>query len=108
MITLTVLILICLVVLIGFLAGLFSLVGILWSLAAGVLVGALAGYLAGRVMGSETSFVNNVIFGVLGSFVGEFVFGLVGIHANGTFSSFVISILGACLCIWIGRKLSNR
>ena len=43
--------------------------------------------------------------GILGSFVGEFVFGLVGIHATGSITSFIISVIGACICIWVGQKL---
>ena len=73
----------------------------------GVLVGALAGYLAGRFMGTETSLGRNILMGVLGSFVGEFLFGLLGIHASGSFSSFAISVIGACICIWIGQKISE-
>ena len=45
--------------------------------------------------------------GVLGSFVGEFLFGLLGIHASGSFSSFAISVIGACICIWVGQKISK-
>ena len=105
MITLSILIVIALIcALVGCLMGLFSLVGLLASLVIGVLVGALAGYIAGRFMGTETSFARNAVLGVLGSFVGEFLFGLVGIHATGSFSSFVISILGACVCIWVDNK----
>ena len=108
MITLTILLIIALLcVLVGCLTGLISLVGLLFSLAAGVLVGALAGYLAGRFMGTETSMGRNIVLGVLGSFVGEFLFGLIGIHASGSFSSFVISVVGACICIWIGQKLAK-
>ena len=40
-------------------------------------------------------------------FVGEFLFGLLGIHASGSFSSFAISVIGACICIWIGQKISE-
>ena len=35
------------------------------------------------------------------------VFGLLGIHASGSFSSFAISVIGACICIWIGQKISE-
>ena len=108
MITLTILLIIALLcVLVGCLTGLISLVGLLFSLAAGVLVGALAGYLAGRFMGTETSMGRNIVLGVLGSFVGEFLFGLIGIHASGSFSSFAISVVGACICIWVGQKLAK-
>ena len=100
MITLSILIVIALIcAFVGCLMGLFSLVGLL---------GALAGYIAGRFMGTETSFARNAVLGVLGSFVGEFLFGMVGIHATGSFSSFVISILGACVCIWVDNKLFKK
>lgn len=109
MITLSILIVLALIcAFVGCLMGLFSLVGLLVSLVIGVLVGALAGYIAGRFMGTETSFARNAVLGVLGSFVGEFLFGMVGIHATGSFSSFVISILGACVCIWVDNKLFKR
>lgn len=109
MITLTILLLVSVFcIMIGCVLGLFSLFSVLISLLTGVLVGALAGYIAGRFMGSETSFGRNVVLGILGSFVGEFLFGLIGIHSTGTFSSFVISIVGACVCIWVGKKISER
>ena len=105
MITLTILLIVALLcVLVGCLTGLLTLVGVLASLFVGVLVGALAGYLAGRFMGTETSLGRNILMGVLGSFVGEFLFGLLGIHASGSFSSFAISVIGACICIWVGQK----
>ena len=84
------------------------LVGLKWigfGVLTGILVGALAGYLASRVMGTQTSFLRNVVLGVLGSFVGEFLFGMFHIYATGSFSSFVISVVGACVCIWIDNKL---
>ena len=108
MITLTILLIIALIcVLGGCLMGLFSLVGVIASLAVGVLVGALAGYVAGRFMGTETSLGRNILMGVLGSFEGEFVFGLFGVHATGSFTSFIISVVGACICIWVGQKISK-
>ena len=59
-----------------------------------VLVGCLTGLLT--------------LVGVLASlFVGEFLFGLLGIHASGSFSSFAISVIGTCICIWIGQKISE-
>lgn len=109
MITLTIFLIIALIcALVGCLMGLFSIVGLLVSLATGVLVGALAGYIAGRFMGTETSFGRNIVLGVLGSWVGEFLFGLVGIHATGSFTSFIISVLGACVCIWVDNKFLKK
>ena len=108
MITLSILIVIALIcAFVGCLMGLFSLVGLLASLVIGVLVGALAGYIAGRFMGTETSFGRNILMGVLGSFVGELVFSLLGVHATGTLTSFFISVVGACICIWVGQRFSK-
>ena len=100
---LNVLALIC--ALVGVLMGLFSLIGLLASLLVGVLVGALAGHIANRFMGTQTSTGRNIVLGILGSFVGEILFGLIGIHATGSISSFVISVLGACVCIWVDNRL---
>ena len=102
MITLSILIVLALIcALVGVLMGLFSLIGLLAS----VLVGALAGHIANRFMGTQTSTGRNIVLGILGSFVGEFLFGLIGIHATGSISSFVISVLGACVCIWVDNRL---
>lgn len=99
MITLSILIVLALIcALVGVLMGLFSLL-------VGVLVGALAGHIANRFMGTQTSTGRNIVLGILGSFVGEFLFGLIGIHATGSISSFVISVLGACVCIWVDNRL---
>ena len=102
MITLSILIVLALIcALVGVLMGLFSLIALL----VGVLVGALAGHIANRFMGTQTSTGRNIVLGILGSFVGEFLFGLIGIHATGSISSFVISVLGACVCIWVDNRL---
>ena len=60
-----------------------------------LLIGALAGYIAGRIMGSETSTVRNIVFG------------LIGLSATGIVGEILVSVVGACICIWIGRKLFN-
>ena len=109
MFTLTILLILAVMVaLFGCLMGLFSIIGLFFSLLTGILVGALAGYLASRFMGTQTSFLRNVVLGVLGSFVGEFLFGMFHIYATGSFSSFVISVVGACVCIWICLLYTSR
>ena len=74
------------------------MLGFIFSL----LVGALAGYIAGRIMGSETSTLRNIVLGILGGFVGSILFGL---SATGIVGEILVSVVGACVCIWIGRKL---
>ena len=82
----------------------FSIVNVVFSL----LVGALAGYAAGRVMGSyPASTLHNIVLGMLGGIVGSFLLGLIGLRATGFVGDFVVSVLGACVCIWVARKLAR-
>ena len=77
---------------------LFRLLGTLIS-------GALVGWIAGKLMDMEGSLLRNIVVGVAGSVVGSFVFGLIGFYAYGAIANLLVSIVGACLFIWIGRKL---
>ena len=77
-----------------------SLIALIFSL----LIGALAGWCAGRLMGSETSVLRNIGLGILGSFVGSLLFSLIGLQATGIIGTFIVSVVGACICIWLGRK----
>ncbi|MBR2503842.1 MAG: GlsB/YeaQ/YmgE family stress response membrane protein, partial [Oscillospiraceae bacterium] len=43
--------------------------------------------------------------GILGSFVGSFLFGLIGFHTTGI-ASFIVSVIGACICIALARKIN--
>ena len=67
--------------------------------------GGLAGWLAGRLMNSDGTWVRNIILGLLGGVVGSIVLGFVGIHGNGRIGSTLVSVVGACILIWISRKL---
>ena len=42
---------------------------------------------------------------LLGGFVGGILFGLVGLSATGLVGEIIVSVIGACVCIWAGRKL---
>lgn len=70
-----------------------------------LVMGALVGWIAGRLMDMEGGLLRNVVVGVAGSVVGSLVFGLLGFYAYGAIANLVVSIVGACLFIWIGRKL---
>lgn len=70
-----------------------------------LITGALVGWIAGRLMDMEGSLLRNIVVGVVGSMVGSFVFGLIGFRAYGAIASLIVSVVGACLFIWIGRKL---
>lgn len=70
-----------------------------------IIMGALVGWIAGKLMDLEGGLLRNIVVGVIGSFVGSAVFGLLGFYAYGWFANLVVGVLGACLSIWIGRKL---
>ena len=73
-----------------------------------LIVGGVAGWLAGKLMNSEGSVLRNVILGLFGGVVGDLVLGLVGISGSGMIGGMFVSVIGACILIWLGRKLSGR
>ena len=54
-----------------------------------LIIGALAGWIASNIMNVS----------------GGFVFNAIGFYAHGLFATVVVSVVGACLFIWLGRKL---
>ena len=70
-----------------------------------IIMGALVGWIAGKLMNQKGGLLRNIVVGVIGSFVGSLVFGLVGFSAHGLFANLVVGIVGACLFIWLGRKI---
>ncbi|MCR5770680.1 MAG: GlsB/YeaQ/YmgE family stress response membrane protein [Butyrivibrio sp.] len=71
----------------------------------GLILGALEGYIASRLMNEKSGTIKNIILGIAGGFVGGWVFRLVGFAPTNLFGSLLVSVIGACICIWIGRKL---
>lgn len=70
-----------------------------------LLVGCLAGYIAGRLMDSRGNIIMYMLLGVLGSFVGNILFRMVGFVSVNFFGHLFTSIVGACVCIWLARKI---
>ena len=84
------------------------MISALFSVVFSILVGAAAGYVAGRLMVSAgSSPLHNIILGMVGGFVGSFLLGLIGLHSFSFIGDFVVSVAGACVCIWAARKLSR-
>jgi uncharacterized membrane protein YeaQ/YmgE (transglycosylase-associated protein family) len=77
------------------------ILGILWTL----FLGGIAGWIACKFMNSEGSMVKNIILGLIGGVVGSVVLGIIGIHGSGLIGGTIVSVVGACLLIWLGRKL---
>ena len=70
-----------------------------------LITGAIVGWIAGGLMGERSTLLRNIVVGVAGSFVGGLVFNLLGFYAFGFFANLFVSIVGACIFIWLGRKL---
>ena len=70
---------------------------ILWTL----ICGSFIGWLAGKLMHRHTSLVRTIIVGIVGSALGNFLFSLIGFHAYKGISSFLVSVVGACVLLWI-------
>ena len=68
---------------------------ILWTL----ICGSFIGWLAGKLMHRHTSLVRNIIVGIVGSALGNFLFSLIGFHAYKGISSFLVSVVGACVLL---------
>ena len=70
-----------------------------------LIVGGLCGFAANKLMkGDSSSILKNVILGVVGGIVGGFLGNLIGV-GDGWITGILLSIGGACLVIWLVRKL---
>ena len=70
-----------------------------------LVIGGIAGWIAGKLMDSEGSVIRNIILGLVGGGVGNFVLGLIGIHGSGLIGGSLVSVLGACILIWLFKKI---
>lgn len=77
------------------------MIGFIWTL----ILGGVAGWIAGRFMNSEGSTLRNVALGLGGGVVGSVVLGIFGVHGRGLIGGTAVSVVGACILIWLGRKL---
>ena len=69
-----------------------------------LIIGALIGWVAGKLMNSRGGLLRNILLGIVGSGVGHYFAEMLGVNATG-FASYIVSVAGACLVIWVVRKL---
>jgi len=67
-------------------------------------LGAFSGWLAGIIMKSEGGLIRNIILGVCGGVVGTLLFEIVGLGANSMIGGIIISVIGACLLVFLVNK----
>ena len=70
-----------------------------------IIMGAICGWVAGQLMHVEGGLLKNILIGIVGSFVGSLAFGLIGFSAHGLIANLIVGIVGACLFIWLARKI---
>ena len=81
----------------------------LWNIIITILIGALVGWLAGLIMKTNHGFWLRVLLGIVGSAVGRLIAGLIGISAKPvSIGGIIISVIGACLVVWIVRKIKGK
>ncbi len=74
-----------------------------------LIIGAVAGWLAGNlVRGHGFGLWIDMIVGVIGAFIGNFLFSMVGIGTFGVIGSFISSLVGAVIFVYIIRMFSNK
>ena len=68
----------------------------------------LAGYLGSRIMKDRTpnGWGINIILGWVGGLIGNFGFRLIGLGAKGIVGEIIVSVVGACLVIWLVRRFN--
>ncbi len=77
----------------------------LWSWIVKIVLWALAGYLGCKLMkGNPDGLLSNILLGLVGGLVGSLLFGLIGLGAKGIIGEIVVSVVGACLVIWLVRR----
>ena len=79
--------------------------GIVWWLVCGL----IAGWAAGKIMkGEGYGTVADILLGIAGAVVGGFLLSLVGIGGSGgMISTILVAIVGACVLVWLVRKLKK-
>ena len=71
----------------------------------GLILGAIAGFIGSYLMGEKSGIIKNILLGIGGGFVGGLVFRLIGFAPTNLIGSLIVSVVGACICIFAGRKL---
>ena len=77
----------------------------LWYL----LIGLAAGWIASLIFkGSGSGLLVNLIVGLVGGFLGGWLVSLYGWVPTGTFGTFIASVIGAIVLLWIVSLFTRR
>jgi Transglycosylase associated protein. len=80
----------------------------IWSWIVKIALWALAGFAASRIMhGKPDSLLSNVLLGMVGGVVGSLLFGLIGLGSINGIGNILISVVGACLVLFLVKKFAK-
>lgn len=73
-----------------------------------ILVGIVAGFLAGRIMrGAGFGLFGDMVVGVLGAFLGGWIFGKLGIVTGGIAGLLITALIGAMVLLFLIRLIKR-
>lgn len=74
----------------------------------GIITGLIAGWIASWLQkGRGSGCLINLILGIGGGILGSWIFSLFGVQAYSWVGETIVSIIGACLLLWIFAKLKK-
>ena len=77
-----------------------------------VILGALSGWIASIIMDKNASMgaIANIITGIVGAFIGGIVFNFIGaqIVTGLNLHSILVSVVGACILLWILGVINKK
>ncbi len=77
------------------------------SLIISLLFAAGVGYVAGQFMGLKGPWYINILLGLAGGVVGSLVFWILGFTVSSPIGSIISSVVGACLVIFIYKRVNK-
>lgn len=72
-----------------------------------IIIGAISGWFACKLMKTNCTLIKNIILGIIGGFVGDLIFELLGVSFSGILGTIIVSIVGACLVLFIVNKIAR-
>jgi transglycosylase-associated protein len=76
-----------------------------------IILGGLSGWIASIIMKKNTSMgvIANIVTGIIGAFIGGVVFNFIGAEkvTGLNLHSILVSVIGACILLWIIGKINK-
>lgn len=74
----------------------------------GIITGLIAGYIASLIQkGKGSGCLLNIVIGLVGGVLGSWIFSLFGLSTYSWIGETVVSIIGACLFLWLLAKFTK-